>query len=135
MRRGRMRRRTALRRGGRLRRRTRLRRTAPLERAPSLSASPAQRAKVSGLRCIVCGAATGIDPAHLVPRALGGCDEAACVVPVCRVHHRAYDAAGLDLVPFLEPDWRTEAAHAVLHLGLAGALRRLGGRRAADEEE
>jgi predicted restriction endonuclease len=91
-------------------------------------ASPAQRAKVAGQRCIVCGAATRIDPAHLVPRAIGGCDGADCVVALCGTHHRAYDQAGLDLVALLEPDYRREVAHAVLHLGLAGALRHLGGR-------
>jgi hypothetical protein len=42
------------------------------------------------------------------------------------MHHRAYDTGRLDLVPYLEPEWRVEAAHAVLHLGLGGALRRLG---------
>jgi predicted restriction endonuclease len=97
-------------------------------------ASPAQRAKVAGQRCVVCGAATRIDPAHLVPRALGGCDDADCVVALCRTHHRAYDQVGLGLVAFLEPDWRAEVAHAVLHLGLAGALRRLGGRDAGTGE-
>jgi predicted restriction endonuclease len=97
-------------------------------------ASSAQRAKVAGQRCAVCGAATRIDPAHLVPRALGGCEEADCVVALCRTHHRAYDQAGLDLIAFLEPDWRREVAHAVLHLGLAGALRRLGGRRTTGDE-
>jgi predicted restriction endonuclease len=55
------------------------------------AASVVQRAEVAGLRCLVCGAATRIDPAHLVPRSLGGCDEADCVVPLCRTHHRAYD--------------------------------------------
>jgi hypothetical protein len=39
----------------------------------------------------------------------------------------------LDLVPHLEPHHRAEAAHAVGHLGLVGALRRLSGRRDADE--
>jgi hypothetical protein len=48
------------------------------------------------------------------------------VVPLCWMHHRAYDTGRLGLVPYLEPEWRLEAAHAVLHLGLAGELRRLG---------
>jgi hypothetical protein len=56
------------------------------------------------------------------------------VVALCRTHHSAYDQDGLDLLAFLEPHWRREAAHAVMHLGLAGALRRLGGRRAVDEQ-
>jgi hypothetical protein len=123
-----LRRRTAVRRGG-----GPLRRQSPLERAPVAPASPAQRERVGGARCIVCGARTGVDPAHLVPRALGGCDDALCVVPLCRIHHRAYDRGALDLVPHLEPHHRAEAAHAVGHLGLVGALRRLSGRRDADE--
>jgi len=53
------------------------------------------------------------------------------VVALRRTHHRAYDAARLDLVPFLEPDHRREVGHAVGHLGLLGALRRLSGRRDA----
>jgi predicted restriction endonuclease len=68
-----------------------------------------------------------VDPAHLVPRGVGGCDDALCVVPLCRIHHRAYDRGTLDLVPYLEPRFRAEAAHAVTHLGLVGALRRLSG--------
>jgi hypothetical protein len=93
------------------------------------TASVVQRAKVAGLRCLVCGAATRIDPAHLVPRSLGGCDQADCVVPLCRTHHRAYDQGGLDLVAHLEPQWRREVAHAVGHLGLVGAQRTTIGRR------
>jgi hypothetical protein len=126
MRRSPLHRRTALRRGG-----VPLRRRTPLERAPVPPASPAQRDRVHGAPCIVCGARTRVDPAHLVPRAVGGCDDALCVVPLCRIHHRAYDRGALDLVPHLEPDHRAEAAHAVGHLGLAGALRRLSGRRDA----
>ena len=128
-------RRTPLRRGRGPRRRSALkrgralRRSTPLKRTSVAPASAVQRAKVAGLRCLVCGAITRIDPTHLVPRSLGGCDEADCVVPLCRVHHRAYDQGGLDLVAHLEPGWRREAAHAVGHLGLVGALRRLGRRR------
>jgi hypothetical protein len=133
-------RRTPLRRGrgprrrAALARRRALRRSAPLERTSVAPASAVQRAKVTGLRCLVCGAATRIDPAHLVPRSLGGCDEADCVVALCRTHHRAYDRGGLDLVAHLEPQWRREVAHAVGHLGLVGALRRLSGRRSVGED-
>jgi hypothetical protein len=70
-----------------------------------------------------------------VPRALGGCEEPECVVALCRLHHRAYDRGELDLLPYLEPLHRIEIAHAVMHLGLIGALRRLTGRRAAGEQE
>lgn len=78
---------------------------------------------------MVCKTATRIDPAHLVPRARGGCDDALCVIALCRTCHRRYDSGGLDLVAYLEPGHRAEAAHAVLHLGLAGALRRISATR------
>jgi hypothetical protein len=134
-------RRTPLRRGrgprrrAALARRRALRRFAPLERTSVAPASAVQRAKVAGLRCLVCGAITRIDPSHLVPRSLGGCDEADCVVPLCRVHHRAYDQGGIDLVAHLEPQWRREVAHAVGHLGLVAAQRRLSGRRSVGEDD
>ncbi len=109
-----------------------LARRAPFERHRLAPASSAQRDAVRGLACIVCGARSDIDPAHLVPRSLGGCDHPLCVVAPCRMHHRAYDRGRLDLVPYLEPRCRNQAAHAVTHLGLAGALRRLSGRRAPE---
>jgi hypothetical protein len=129
MKRGSLRRRAALRRGTALTRQSPLRRRSPLERSPSLGASPAQRGKVAGRACIVCGATTAIDPAHVIPRSLGGCDHPDCVVALCRLHHRAYDRGRLDLVAYLEPDFRREAAHAVWHVGLAGALRRVSNQR------
>jgi hypothetical protein len=46
------------------------------------------------------------------------------------MHHRAYDAGRLELLPHLEPRWRAEVAHAVMHLDLVGAYRRLGRPRA-----
>jgi hypothetical protein len=42
------------------------------------------------------------------------------------MHHRAYDTGRLELLPHLEPRWRAEVTHAVLHLELVGAYRRLG---------
>ena len=72
-----------------------------------------------------------VDPAHVIPRSLGGCNRLDCVVPLCREHHRAYDTGRLDLLRYLEPNWRRELAHAVEHAGLLGALRRLTGRRDA----
>ncbi len=116
-------------------RRMRLRRTTQLARSSGAPASPVQRAKVAGLRCLVCGAATHVDPAHLVPRSLGGCDAADCVVPLCRTHHRAYDHGGLDLVAHLEPQRRAEVAHAVGHLGLLRTLRCLSGRRSVGAQD
>jgi hypothetical protein len=133
-----IRRRTPLRRTAGLATRTALKRTAPLKRTtplargPVSAASAAQQRKVLGRPCLVCGARAPVDPAHLVPRSLGGCDHADCVVALCRGHHRAYDRGDLDLVPHLEPAHRREAAHAVEHLGLIGALRRLTGSRHAE---
>jgi integrase len=98
----------------------------PLRQGTGFAASPAQREAVAGHRCIVCGA-EGVDPAHVVSRALGGCDEAACVVPLCRRCHGAYDEHRLNLLPHLEPDWREQLAHAVAHVGVVGALRRIAG--------
>jgi hypothetical protein len=120
--------RTPLRRRAKLRARTPLRRTTTLARTSSLATTDSQRAAVAGRPCIVCGATTAVDPAHLIPRSLGGCGDPLCVVPLCRRPcHRAYDSGQLDLVPYLEPAWRAQLAHAVGHVGLVGALRRIGG--------
>jgi hypothetical protein len=82
---------------------------------------------VAGRRCVGCGSEQRIDPAHLIPRSLGGCGDALCVVPLCRCCHRAYDSGELDLLAHLEPAWRAQLAHAVGHVGLIGALRRISG--------
>ena len=118
--------RTPLRRRAPLRARTPLVRKMPLKRTTSMAANDAQRAAVAGRSCIVCGAEDRVDAAHVVPRALG-CGDALDVVPLCRACHRAYDAGELDLLPHLEPVWRAQVAHAVGHVGLIGALRRVGG--------
>ena len=107
------------------------------KRGPVSAASREQRAKAAEENCLACGAgrASGryIDPAHLCARSLGGCDDALCVVPLCRVAggggcHPAFDEGRLDLAPFLEPACRAEVAHCVGHMGLYGALRRISGR-------
>ena len=121
--------RTPLRRRAPLRGKTKLRRSKPLEPTASMAATDAQRAAVAGRTCIVCGADRRIDPAHLIPRSLGGCGDALCVVPACRHCHREYDRGELDLLPYLEPVWRAQVAHAVGHVGLIGALRRISGGR------
>ena len=48
---------------------------------------------------------------------------------------RAYDAGELDLLPYLEPAWRAQVAHAVGHVGedREWALRGISGRSAARE--
>jgi hypothetical protein len=125
---GRLRRRTALGRRARLDRRTRLRRLTPLRRRVVSPASEAQRAKVAARSCLVCGKQP-VDPAHLVPRSLGGCDEPDCVVPLDRRCHRGYDRGELDLLPYLEPRYRGELGHALTHLSLLSLLRLVTGTR------
>jgi hypothetical protein len=121
--------RTPMRRRAPLRAKTRLRRSKPFARTPSLAATERQRAAVTGRCCVVRGGDKGIDPAHLIPRSLGGCGDRLCVVALCRQCHRAYDRGELDLLPYLEPGWRSQLAHAVRQVGLIAALRRISGQR------
>jgi hypothetical protein len=123
--------RTPLRRRARLRADTSLRRTTPLRPTAAMAATAQQHAAVAGRPCIVCGAVSRVDPAHLIPRSLGGCGDGLCIVPLCRSCHRAYDSGELDLLPHLGPAWRAQLAHAVGHVGLIGALRRITGQRTA----
>ena len=104
-------------------------------RLHGLSSAPAaQRAKVAGMPCRVCGATELVDPAHLASRAQGGCDHPDCVVPLCRFPcHRAFDDGRLDLLPHLEPRYRVELAHALSHLGLIELLERLTAERWAPQ--
>ena len=89
-------------------------------------ASAAQRRKVTGRPCLVCGGRDGIDPTHIAPRSRGGCEHPDCVVALCRFRcHRAFDDGRLDLLPYLEPCYRPELAHALGHLGLIELLERL----------
>jgi hypothetical protein len=125
---GRLQRRHRLRRRARLERRAALRRRTPLRRRAASPASEAQRAKVAGRSCLVCGRRP-VDPAHLVPRSLGGCDDPDCCVPLCRAHHRRYDRGELDLLAQLEPRYRAELAHALAHLSLLSLLRLVTGTR------
>jgi hypothetical protein len=81
-------------------------------------ASDAQREKVSGVACIVCER-TPVDPAHLVPRRLGGCDHADCVVALCRSHHRQYDHGQLSLAPYVLGICQRELRHAEQHVSAA----------------
>ena len=89
---------------------------------PLVPASEPQRAKVANLACLVCDRSPA-DPAHLVPREHGGCDDADCVIPLCRTHHRLYDSGELNLANHLGRGWRRERAHARLHVS-ATRLRR-----------
>ncbi|MGH2858613.1 MAG: hypothetical protein ACRDMJ_14150 [Solirubrobacteraceae bacterium] len=118
--------RTPLRRRTPLRAKSPLRRTTPLQRTTSMAATDAQRAAVAGRPCVACASEHRVDAAHVIPRSLG-CGDALDVVPLCRACHRAYDAGELDLLPYLELGWRAQLAHAVGHVGLIGAFRRISG--------
>jgi hypothetical protein len=95
--------------------------TKPRKRTAVSPASPAQRAKVKDAVSIVSGQGP-CDPAHLVSRALGGCDDERCVVPLTRHEHRLFDAGQLDLAPFLTHHL-PELKHALEHTD--GSLLRL----------
>lgn len=95
-----------------------------------MKASNAQRRKVRGQPCIVCWKMP-VDPAHVIPRSMGGCNDSDCVVPLCRDCHRAYDSEGFDLLPYLEAVYRTEQKHAVEHVGIARAYQRITNERLA----
>src|SRR3954463_9555655 len=84
----------------------------PSTRRPG-AASEAQRAKIVGGTCVVCGQTKGLTPAHLAPRSLGGCDSPACGGALCGPPPGAYAPGRLDLLRPLEPRWRTEIAHMV----------------------
>ena len=77
-------------------------------------------------RCRVCRSLDSLDPAHVVPRSLGGEQGDLAVIPLCRVCHTAYDSFRLDLIPFLTYE---EQAEAVRVVGIERARRRLGGER------
>jgi hypothetical protein len=81
--------RTPLKRRAKLRAEARLRRSTPLQRTASMAATERQRNAVAGRCCIVCGTDRRIDPAHLIPRSLGGCGDPLCTCPLCRSCHRA----------------------------------------------
>jgi hypothetical protein len=119
--------RTALKRSAKpLTRTQELVRRTPLKRAPFSPASPAQRAKIKGQRCVHCGR-PATDPMHLWPRGKGGCDDPQCVVPGCRSCHRLFDAGALDVLADLVRDFKPEIAHAQLHTDPVSLLARLTG--------
>lgn len=100
-----------------------------LKRSRAVSpASVAQRLKVEAQGCRLHGdrCPGPVDPAHVIDRSIGGCDDVRCVVGLCRLVHSSYDDHRFDVLPLLTLD---EQAHAVEHLGLLRALRRVTGTR------
>jgi hypothetical protein len=113
--------------------RTPLERRSPLKKGRGFAASPEQRAKVRDWSCLRCVRderdGVKIDPAHVIPRSMGGCDHEDCVVPLCRECHAWYDSGQLDLLPALQDSRSAELAHAVGHVGLIAALERISNER------
>lgn len=106
--------------------------TTPRAQRPISPASTAQRLKRDLGACIVTGATTNVDPAHLCPRGKGGCDDPLCVVPLARDVHRAFDDGQVDLMPYLcSSDYTAELQHALGHYrgNLLALLQRLTGTR------
>jgi hypothetical protein len=110
-------------------------RTAAMKRSRGFAASRAQRDKVRDLPCLVCGRdryEVTVDPAHLCPRARGGCDADECVVPLCRIHHHMFDGGKLSILSELVAGrMHAELSHALGHLDcdLIGLLHRVTGER------
>ena len=110
--------------------RPQIRRTPATKKRKAISpASTGQRRAVQGRACIVCRQHAGeCDPAHIISRSVltVGQDDPRAVVPLCRGCHDAYDQAGeLDLLPYLEPHYRSEIAYAVERYGLLRTLQRV----------
>ena len=85
--------------------------------------------------CIVCWQPG--EGAHLIDRSLfpDKYGDPRRVVPLCREHHEAYDAHTLDLLPYLEPNHRSELARAVECVGLLATLQRVTGATQARLDE
>ena len=116
-----------------LRRRAPLRAGRPLRRTDAaatntaMAASDEQRAAVAGRPCIVCGSEHRVDPAHLVPKSMGGCEAGARSSPCVARATEPTTPASSTCCRTSSRLWRAELAHAVGHLGLIGALRRISG--------
>lgn len=76
-------------------------------------------------RCRCCGvpeSVHGLDPAHTIPKSLGGKNTYDSVIPLCRACHDAQHRREIELLPLLNREEQVEAVRAV---GLARAWRYL----------
>lgn len=97
-------------------------------------ASPAQRAKVEGRRCIVCavlgignrGPRSMVQPAHGLPRTWWGCDDRDCVFWLCQEHHEPFDGRAGDSYFMFMPYLFSRAARKRLLAGRAPTVESLG---------
>ena len=108
------------------------RKPSKLKQTPLGHCTPVQRARVKEHACIVCRSHFGeCDPAHLIPRGHpkmtpDAAEHPLAVIPLCRECHRAFDD-GMDILSYLEPDWRESQAWAAGAVGLATAMRSITG--------
>ena len=117
------------------------RKAKPRQQRAISEASPAQRAKVVAFPfCLACGRGqssfVSIDPAHVIKRSLGGCDDPACVIPLCRTFgggcHGRFDEGELDLLKRISGRWPAELIeyqHALTHALPVEVIERLAGAR------
>jgi hypothetical protein len=119
-----------------LRRSEMQRKPSKLKRGPVGYASAVQKAKVKreGLRIEAAGhfSSGHLEPAHIVSRTHGGCNDEDCVTALTHTQHLLYDRGELDVLPHLTLD---EQAHAVKHIGILGALKRTTGENYVPESE
>lgn len=64
-------------------------------------------------RCRNCGSRDRLDPAHTIPRSLGGKNLAESVIPLCRRCHDAQHRNELELLGLMRPDEQMEAVRVV----------------------
>lgn len=67
-------------------------------------------------RCRVCGVPDHIhalDPAHVIPKSLGGKNNYWSVIPLCRACHDAQHRNELEITGYLKPEEHAEAARVV----------------------
>lgn len=69
--------------------------------------------KVHGQPCRNCGSRQNIDPAHTIPRSLGGKNLAESVISLCRRCHDAQHRGDLELLPLMTKEEQIEAVRVV----------------------
>jgi hypothetical protein len=107
----------------------------PSRRSGFTPASTSQREAIHTRGSVVSGKGP-CDFAHLTPRALGGCGDPLCGVPLTRDEHRAFDDGKLDIQPFLIANgYWDEIAHMIgaHHMSPIAVVQRLTGERWAPE--
>lgn len=71
-------------------------------------------------RCRNCGSRQRLDPAHTIPRSLGGGSHADSVIPLCRSCHDAQHRGEIEMLALMTTEEQVEAVRVV---GIARAYR------------